>query len=300
MWVNVLTAAGTSTLSSSGSGRTSGEYCRGVTGASSPSYIIHGGEAGRDRLRVIGRVMWPTTEALLRRVGIPPDAACLDVGCGGGDVSVKLRQLVPLGSVVGVDLDPVKIGIAESDSAAAGLTDIEFRVEDVTEPPPSTDVGRFEVVYVRFVLTHLTDPAAAVAHLLARVAPGGTLIVEDIDCSGHVCFPASAAHDRYVRWYSETATRRGVDPNIGPRLPFLLRDAGVQGVSMHIVQPSGFEGEVKSLVPESVVQAGLATEQEVAATVAELETFAERDDTILGVPRIVQAWGRRSGTSRTA
>jgi hypothetical protein len=76
---------------------------------------------------------------------------------------------------------------------------------------------------------------------------------------------------------------------------------------MHIVQPSGFEGEVKSLVPMtmdaisgSVVQAGLATEQEVAATVAELEAFAERDDTILGVPRIVQAWGRRAGTSRTA
>ncbi len=278
-----------------------------MTGASSPSYIIRGGEAGRDRLRVIGRVFWPTTEALLRRVGVPLDASCLDVGCGGGDVSVKLRQLAPVGSVVGVDLDPVKIRIAESDSAAAGVTDIEFRVEDVTEPPPSTDVGRFDIVYVRFVLTHLTDPATAVAHLLTRVAPGGTLIVEDIDNSGHFCFPASAAHDRYVRWYSETATRRGVDPNIGPRLPFLLRDAGVQGVSMHVVQPSGFEGEVKSLVPltmvaiaESVVQAGLATEQEVAATVAELETFAERDDTILGVPRIVQAWWRRSGTSRTA
>jgi hypothetical protein len=64
---------------------------------------------------------------------------------------------------------------------------------------------------------------------------------------------------------------------------------------------------VKSLVPitmdaiaGSVVRAGLATEQEVAATVAELEAFAARDETILGVPRIVQAWGRRSGTSRTS
>lgn len=278
-----------------------------MTGPSSSSYIIRGGEAGRDRLRVIGRVLWPTTEALLRRVGIPPDASCLDVGCGGGDVTVKLRQLVPVGSVLGLDLDPVKIEMAESDSAAAGLTDIEFRVEDVTEPPPSTDVGRFEVVYGRFVLTHLTDPAAAVANLLARVAPGGTLIVEDIDYSGHFCYPASAAHDRYVRWYCETATRRGVDPNIGPRLPFLLRDAGLQEVSMHVVQPSGFEGEVKSLVPitmdaisTSVVEAGVATEQEVATTVAELEAFAERDDTILGVPRIIQAWGRRPDTSPTA
>ncbi len=272
-----------------------------MTDSGSPSYIIRGGQAGRDRLRVLGRVMWPTTEALLRRVGIPSGASCLDVGCGGGDVSVELRRLAPDGAVVGVDFDEVKLDLARSDSAAAGCADIEFRIEDVTEPPPEPDVGRFDVVFTRFVLTHLTDPAGAVAHLVARLAPGGTLIVEDIDNSGHFCHPASAAFERYVNWYTAAAIRRGVDPNIGPRLPFLLRDAGLDDVSMNVVQPSGFEGEVKFMVPitleaiaASVVDAGLATRKELESTVAELFDFAERDDTILGVPRIVQAWGRRA------
>ena len=107
----------------------------GMADSGSPNYIIRGGEAGRERLRVVGRVLWPTTEALFRRVGIPPTASCLDVGCGGGDVSVKLRQLAPEGRVVGVDLDPVKVELARSDAAAAGFPDIEFRVEDVTAPP---------------------------------------------------------------------------------------------------------------------------------------------------------------------
>ena len=57
----------------------------------SPDYNVRGGEAGRGRFRVVSRVLWPTTEALFRRVGIPPTASCLDVGGGGGDVSVKLR-----------------------------------------------------------------------------------------------------------------------------------------------------------------------------------------------------------------
>jgi ubiquinone/menaquinone biosynthesis C-methylase UbiE len=248
---------------------------------------------------VLSRVLWPTTAELLARVGVPPGASCLDVGCGGGDVTVKLRALTGDGTVLGVDVDPVKIELAKADAAAAGTRGVDFRVEDVTEPPPPSDLGRFDLIYTRFVLTHLTDPAATVGHLVARLAPGGTLVVEDIDYSGHFCYPASAAHDRYMRWYSETAIRRGVDPNIGPRVPLMLRDAGLEAVTMHIVQPSGFEGEVKSLVPitmeaiaDSVVQAGLASEEDVDATIAELVAFAERDDTILGTPRIVAAWGR--------
>jgi hypothetical protein len=36
--------------------------------------------ARRERLRVLARVMAPTTSALLTRVGVEPKARCLDVG----------------------------------------------------------------------------------------------------------------------------------------------------------------------------------------------------------------------------
>ena len=61
------------------------------------SYVIRGGLEGRERLRVLARVMWPTTESLFARVGIAGDARCLDLGCGGGDVSAALATLVPDG-----------------------------------------------------------------------------------------------------------------------------------------------------------------------------------------------------------
>lgn len=71
----------------------------------SDHYLIRGGVAGRLRLRVLARIMWPTTRELLARVGVPEDARCLDVGCGGGDVTIPLARLAPRGQVVGTDVD---------------------------------------------------------------------------------------------------------------------------------------------------------------------------------------------------
>ena len=78
----------------------------------SPHYVIRGGLEGRERLRVLARVMSPTTSSLLDRIGIAPDSRCLDLGCGGGDVTVSLAARVPRGVVVGVDFDDAKIDLA--------------------------------------------------------------------------------------------------------------------------------------------------------------------------------------------
>ena len=76
-------------------------------------YIIRGGIEGRERLRVLARAMQPTTSALLDRVGVTPGMACLDVGCGGGDVTLELaRRVIPGGSAVGADLDETKLSLA--------------------------------------------------------------------------------------------------------------------------------------------------------------------------------------------
>ena len=155
------------------------------------SYVIRGGLEGRERLRIIARVMWTTTSALLSRVGIDPAARCLDVGCGGGDVTVALADRASDGFVVGTDFDETKLELARVEAASAGVRNIEFRVDDVTEQPVGDE--RFDVVYARFLLTHLPDPRGALSNLCVRLAPGGVLVIEDIDFSGHFCYPHSEA-----------------------------------------------------------------------------------------------------------
>jgi len=202
-----------------------------------PHYVIRGGMEGRERLRVIARVMAPTTSALLTRVGVEPTARCLDVGRGGGDVTLELARLASEGSVVGIDLDETKIGLAREEAAAAGAGNVDFRIGDVMEP--SVDGHPFDVVCARFLLTHLPDPGKALANLCGHLAPGGVFIAEDIDFTGHFCEPHSAAFWRYVELYTASVQGRGCDPNIGPRLPGLWRAAGLGGIGVTVVQPAG-------------------------------------------------------------
>jgi SAM-dependent methyltransferase len=255
-------------------------------------YIIRGGLSGRERLRLLSGVLRPTTRALLDRVGVPHGARCLDVGCGGGDVSLELAARG--GRVVGIDVDEEKLDIAREEAAVVGR-DVTYRLADIT----SEDVGNhWDLCYSRFLLTHLTDPAGAVRRLHGALRPGGALLVEDIDYSGSVSYPESAAYRRYCEIYVATAQLRGCDPNIGPRLPALLQDAGFHGIGSTALQPLAIEGDVKlacALTLDSIadvaVAEGVAERGEIEQVATELHHQAADRMTLFSFPRIVQVWG---------
>lgn len=264
---------------------------------SASSYIIRGGVAGRERLRILSRVLHPTSLHLLQRAGLQASMNVLEVGCGGGDLAFDIARIVgPGGRVLATDIDQVKLDLAAREAAEHHLTNIQFRLANVTEPVPA---GNFDLAHVRFVLTHLTEPGQAVANIRAALRPGGTIVLEDIDFRGYFCYPDSPALWRYVHLYSETARRRGMDANIGPRLPSLLAASGFENIEMNIVQPSGIEGEVKLISPltmeniaDAVIAEGLASAEEIGNIVAELYTYANTPGTIGCMPRIFEAWAK--------
>lgn len=260
------------------------------------SYVIKGGIAGRERLRLLSRVMAPTTNALFDRIGVVEGASCLDVGCGGGDVALELaRRAGPTGHVVGLDADETKLEIARREAETLAVGNLEFRCADVTKP---FEKGRFDLVYARFLLTHMPRPERVIDNMLVALRPGGVVVVEDIDFSGHFCHPHCDAFWRYVELYAAVARKRGVDPDIGPRLPALLRQGGAAAVQISAVQPSGLRGEVKQVaritmetIADAVIGEGLATATEISGIVAELERYAEDATTVMSIPRVVQSWG---------
>lgn len=242
--------------------------------------------------------MAPATDALFDRVGIAAGARCLDVGCGGGDAVLELARRVGAdGHVTGIDADAAVIDIARKEAAERGVTRVDFRVGDVNEP---LGEAAFDIVYARFLLTHVQNPERVVANMLAALKLGGLAVVEDIDFSGHFCYPASAPFDRYVALYSAVARKRGVDPDIGPRLPLLLRQAGVAAVAVNVAQPCGLEGDVKLIaaitmekIADAVLAAGLADATDIDSIVAELYRVAGDPTVLMSIPRIVQSWGRK-------
>jgi 2-polyprenyl-3-methyl-5-hydroxy-6-metoxy-1,4-benzoquinol methylase len=125
-------------------------------------YIIRGGVEGKKRLEVLARVMWPTTERVLREAGLAPGMTCLDLGCGGGDVTLQLATAVgPQGRVIGVDMDEIKLELARQLATRAGLGNVQFQQLNVQD---WIEESRYDCIYSRFLLTHLADPLRDFPH----------------------------------------------------------------------------------------------------------------------------------------
>jgi SAM-dependent methyltransferase len=190
-----------------------------------------------------------------------------------------------------------KLQIARMEAQQQGIGNVEFRVSDIRE---ALGTPTFDVVYSRCLLTHLSDPAGAVSAFYRHLRPGGQVAVEDIDFSGHFTYPESPAFLRYRALYSASVVRRGGDPNIGPRLPALLRRCGFEDIGVAVVQHVAMQGEAKLTSPltmeniaDTILAEGLAGQEEIEELVRELYEFAADPATLAGTPRIVQAWGRR-------
>jgi ubiquinone/menaquinone biosynthesis C-methylase UbiE len=224
---------------------------------------------------------------------------CLDVGCGGGDVTLELAHLVGAeGKVVGIDMDAIKLEFAQQEANQQQLSNIAFRTQDVHT---LDEEAMYDIVYARFLLTHLTDPQNVVARMFRAVKPGGAVVLEDIEHSGVFCYPECSALERYVHLYNQVVRSKGADPDIGPKLPTFLRKAGFEAIQLNLVHPVFMTGEGKTIhqltlenIAQAVIAAGMASQAEIDMILTELAAFADDPHTLMSLPRIFQVWAYRS------
>jgi ubiquinone/menaquinone biosynthesis C-methylase UbiE len=261
-------------------------------------YVIRGGQEGYDRLLLLARDRWPDTKALFERAGLSSGMHCIDLGCGGGAVTLEIARLVgPGGSVTGVDMDEVKLGLARRDAADRGLVNMEFRLQDVQD---WDEPGGYDAVFCRFLLQHLSEPVDLLRRMWAGVGPGGVLIVEDADFDGWCCHPPDDGFDFFLRTYFEVLRRSGGDHATGRKLYGYFLDADIPDPHVALVQPLRVEGEEKTLAwstleasTDAILSEGLASRDEIRAALADLQQFTEDPRTLICGPRIFQLWSRR-------
>ena len=269
--------------------------CRPMSRASA-SYIIDGGEPGAARLAVLGRTLAASSESFLKRTGLRPGVRVLDVGCGSGELTGWMAQVVAPAEAVGVDLDLTVLAIARERWAGQSPAP-RFVMADAAEVPEA--LGRFDVVYARFLLSHQTDPLGTVRSLQRLCRPGGIVAVEDIDILAAFSEPRSDAFDRAKELYCRAALARGAAPRIGPRLAGLFVEAGFEAVEWGAVQPSFRDGEGKWLaeitfrtIRAAVLESGLADEDAYDEVLDEVRRVTNDPATVIGLPRIHQVMGR--------
>jgi SAM-dependent methyltransferase len=262
-------------------------------------YVIRGGRAGYERLKVLARAAQPETSDLLDRVGAArPGACCLDLGCGSGDVTLELARRAGLGGrATGIDEDAVKVGLARRAAAEAGLASAEFRVGSVYE---WTEPATYDLVYCRFLLHHLSRPVDLLRAMWAGLRPGGAVVVEDADFFGGFCYPPSAAYDFLIDSYSGVLARRGGDAMAAQRLFGLFLEAGIPNARVSARQRVHVSGEAKWLMhgtleatSEAIVSEGIASEAAVDAALASLAAHTADPSSVIAEPRTLQVWATR-------
>ena len=117
--------------------------------------------------QMVPTVFVPWAEDLVDRLDVRSGERALDVACGTGAVSRLLAGRVgPEGQVVGIDLNPAMLAVAQS----LGLARAEFREADATQLPFGD--SEFDLAVCQQGLQFVPEPEAALAEM-ARVLRGG-------------------------------------------------------------------------------------------------------------------------------
>ena len=260
-------------------------------------YTLEQGLGVRERMDLLAAVHGPATSALLDRLGVPDGARCLDLGCGGGHVAFELaRRVGPTGRVVGIDLDKALLAVAREEAMAQELDNITFRAaraEDVSETG-------FDLVFSRFLLSHLRDREQVAAVMASAVSPNGRVIVEDTDWYGSFTYPRCPAYEQWVAWFREAVHRNGGDLDLGPTLPSLLHACGLEEIGVEVTQRAELDGPYKQLQQMSmgktraaILAAGVVEADAYDRAHAELQAFTGDPTTLIAAPRVVHTWGTR-------
>jgi SAM-dependent methyltransferase len=202
--------------------------------------------------------------------------------------------------VVGVDADPAHVAMAAEFVARRDLRQVEVMREDARHTGlPSAS---FNGVHARNLLVSVPVPEEVVGEMARLVAPGGWVACLEPDTEYSLCYPPHPAYEMPRELFAVVFGRHGADPNIGRRLPELLRRAGIKdvGVAARVqmyrvgISKRTARLDLVQSMRAQVIELGLASEAELDELDAAARAHLDNPHTVSIVGHQFLAWGRRA------
>ena len=127
----------------------------------------------------------PVSRSFLTANSLPRPRVALDLGCGPAFTTELLGDVCRPETLVGIDASDAFVAAART-----RLPGARFETHDASVLPlPGAPA---DLIYARLLLAHMAEPEAIARSWLSQLAPGGRLLIEDLE---GVVNPPGALHD---------------------------------------------------------------------------------------------------------
>ena len=175
------------------------------------------------------QALWPLEAPLFDRYPVPDGGNILDVGCGTGEITIRVADRFPTAAVMGVDLHEPHLQRARK--TAAPRSNVQFDTDNAFEL--NQPDAHFDLVLFRHVIQSLPQPTRSLDQLYRVCKPGGRVHIVAEDYGMMHFGPTKLDADRFWRegpW--RFADGIDNDLRIGRKMLAYLRAAGFVDVTV--------------------------------------------------------------------
>jgi len=265
-----------------------------------PDYVLGASTIERERLLKQCDLFRPEARVMLDRIGVGRDWWTIDVGCGPLGILDLLAERTGAGAeVIGLERDPNMLEFGHELMAERKLDSVRLIQGDArhTGLPDSS----FDLAHARLLLVNVPEPDGVVSELARITRPGGWVASEEVDWISWVCDPIHPAWARLIDINADIWRKRGMDVNVGRRLPRMLKEAGLTDIQFRAHAPVFGHGDsyqylllaFSEINREEMIATGYTTAAEYNELTSSLRAHLEDEGTFVTWSMFYQAWGRK-------
>jgi len=247
-------------------------------------YVLKTGEAGAKTLEAQHQLLSESSYLQLQKAGLKEGQVVWDIGCGSGTMTEYLaRSVGSTGHVFALDTSEAQLDIAKKRLNAVGLQNVTYIKGDITTFSLSTnELG--DIVFSRLLLMHLREPKVAISKMRNLLKPTGVLVLQESTMKTAHSSVKNIALESYVQTVVALGKHKGVDFNIGQKLPKLCDEVGFAKIEHYTSQIKLTSDQTKQIIlnrlaelQDEFMKARLATLDQIEDWKKDIQLLSSKD-----------------------